>query len=160
MTIVRCYETNDTQSLRDLAVQNYAEQYEAVDMGDRDDPAQQAYVSHILQIQKSGKGIVLVAVQDESLIGFVCLLKPEVTTTDNSSESAYAYMSDLYVVPECRKQGAGSLLVRESEARAREMGATRIVLRVAADNEEVRRFYSRAEYQEKFVVMSKTVGES
>lgn len=158
MTIVRCYESNDAQSLRDLAVQNYAEQYGDVDAADRDGPARQAYVSHILQFQESGKGVVLVAVQDDSLTGFVCLLKPEIATADKDSGSVYAYMSDLYVVPEHRKKGTGSLLIRECESRACKMGATRIALRVAADNEDVRRFYARAEYQEKFVVMSKMVG--
>ncbi|TCK18416.1 acetyltransferase (GNAT) family protein [Thiogranum longum] len=159
MTIIRSFDSNEARLLRDLAVQNYAEQYGDVDAADGENPARQAYVSHILQIQESGKGVVLVAVQDDSLIGFVCLLKPETTAAENGSEDAYAYMSDLYVVPEHRKKGAGSLLIREGEARASEMGATRIALRVTADNEEARRFYSKAEYQEKFVVMSKVVGE-
>lgn len=158
MTNVRCYESGEAQQLRDLAAVSYAEQYGIAGTADSNDPEQQAYVSHILQIQESGKGSVLVAVQDGSLIGFVCLLKPETTAAENGSEDAYAYMSDLYVVPEHRKKGAGSLLVREGEARACEMGATRIALRVAADNEVARRFYGKAEYQEKFVVMSKVVG--
>ena len=158
MTNVRCYERGEAQQLRGLAAASYAEQYRTAKIVGSNDPEQQAYVSHILQIQETGKGSVLVAVQDNSLIGFVCLLKPETTTADNGSEDAYAYMSDLYIVPEHRKQGAGSLLIREGEARAREMGATRIALRVAADNEVARRFYGKAEYQEKFVVMSKVVG--
>ena len=68
-------------------------------------------------------------------------------------------MSDLFVIPECRKEGVGSLLTRELEAQAQAMGATSVALRVAADNNGSRDFYIREQYRENFVVMSKTLSE-
>lgn len=151
MTTVRLYEPQDEPQLRDIAYLNYTGQFQDTRPTAADDPAVKAYLSHIVHIQQGGKGIVLVAEQDKKLTGFVCLLKPE----NGAGESAYAFMSDLFVVPECRKQGVGSQLTRALEEQARLMGATRVALRVEADNAASRSFYIKAHYQEKFLVMSK-----
>ena len=158
MATVRLYEPRDEQQLREIACQNYAEQIQGDKPIEPDDPELEAYLAHIIQKQASGKGIILVAEQENRLIGFVCLLAPENTATENDSESAYAFMSDLFVVPACRRQGTGSLLTRKLEEQAGVMGATSIALRVMADNQGSRYFYTKAQYQEKFVVMSKPLG--
>jgi ribosomal protein S18 acetylase RimI-like enzyme len=160
MTTVRLYEAQDEQQLHDIAVQNYIEQFQDARLTDLGDPALQAYLAYIVQIQESGKSTILVAERENRLIGFVCLQAPENTTAENGGESAYAFMSDLFVIPECRHQGVGSLLTRDLEARARVMGATSVALRVAADNEGSRRFYTKERYQEKFVVMSKELSDA
>ena len=155
MATVRLYESRDEQQLRDIACQNYVEQFQGNSPIELDDPELEAYLAHIIQKQASGKGIILVAEQENRLIGFVCLLAPEKTAAENDGESAYAFMSDLFVVPACRHQGTGSLLTRKLEEQARVMGATSVVLRVMANNKGSRQFYMKERYQEKFVVMSK-----
>jgi len=155
MTTVRLYEPQDEQQLRDIASQNYAEQFDAIKPDNPDNPEFHAYLAYIIQTQESGKGIILLAEQENRLIGFVCLLRPDNSAEENSSESGYAFVSDLFVVPECRHQGVGSQLTRKLEEQARVMGATNIALRVAAENEAARHFYINEQYQEKFVVMSR-----
>lgn len=159
MTTVRPYEPRDDQKLRDIAIQNYTEQFQDVRSTDSGDPALQAYLAHIIQIQESGKGVILIAERENRLVGFVCLLGPDVTAAENGSESAYAFMSDLFVIPECRNQGVGSLLTQRLEDQARVMGATNIALRVTAENEGSRHFYIKEQYQEEFVVMSKGLSD-
>jgi len=155
MTTVRPYQPQDEPQLRDIAVQSYAAQFQGSKPSSPDDPALQAYLAHIIQIQEGGKGIILLAEQEDRLIGFVCLLKPDHNAAEEGDESAYVFMSDLFVIPECRHQGVGSQLTGELEEQARAMGATNIVLRVAAENGDARRFYLHEQYQEKFLVMSK-----
>ncbi len=155
MATVRLYESRDEQQLRDIACQNYAEQFQGDRPIEPGAPELEAYLAHIVQVQASGKGIILLAEHENRLIGFACLLAPEKTTAANDAESAYAFMSDLFVVPACRHQGTGSLLTRKLEEQARAMGATSVALRVMADNKGSRHFYMKERYQEKFVVMSK-----
>ncbi|HED16258.1 MAG TPA: GNAT family N-acetyltransferase [Gammaproteobacteria bacterium] len=155
MTTVRLYGPQDERQFRDIAVQNYIEQFQDIRSADPDDPAIQDYLTHIIQTQESGKGIILLAERESRLTGFVSLLRPDKNTADNASESAYAFMSDLFVIPECRHQGVGSLLASKLEEQARVMGATNVALRVAAENEGARHFYINKQYQEKFIVMSK-----
>jgi ribosomal protein S18 acetylase RimI-like enzyme len=155
MTTVRPYESADERQFRGIALQNYAEQLPDGRSPGPDDPAARAYLEHIMQIHESGKGVILIAERRVGLIGFVCLLWPDGTAVDNRGEGAYAFMSDLFIVPQYRNEGVGSLLTQALERQAREMGASHVALRVAADNTGSRRFYKETGYQEKFVVMSK-----
>lgn len=150
MTTVRKYEPRDEKKLRIVAIQNYAEQRQEARSIDPEDPAVLAYLQHIIQIQESGKGVILVAEQKKRLVGFICLLEP-----DNST----AFMSDLFVIPEYRNKGVGSLLTQMIEEQARAMGADYVALRVAADSTGSRGFYAKNQYQEKFVVMSKALSD-
>jgi len=155
MTTVRNFEPRDEPHLRRIAIQNYAEQLPDTESIDPGDPAVQAYLQHIIQIQESGNGVIVLAEQGKKLIGFVCLLGPGGTAADKKSEDAYAYMSDLFVIPECRGKGVGSLLTKTVEEQARAMGADYVALRIAADNTGSLSFYVKKKYQEKYVVMSK-----
>ncbi len=159
MTIVRKYESRDEQQLRVVAIQNYVEQLREDRSADAEDPAVHAYLEHIVQMQESGKGVILIAEQEKKVIGFVCLSGPASTTADKGNEGAFAFMSDLFVVPEHRNEGVGSLLVQKIEERARAMGADNVALRVAVDNAGSRHFYMKNQYQEKFVVMSKGLSD-
>jgi len=155
MTTVRLYDPQDEQQLREIASLNYTEQFQDIMPTDQNNPELLAYLAHMIQTQDSGKGIILLAEQKKRLTGFVCLLRPDNNPTENGCESAYAFMSDLFVIPECRHQGVGSQLTMKLEEQAQMMGATNIALRVAAENEDARHFYIKEQYQEKFVVMSK-----
>ncbi len=148
MTTVRQYESQDEKAFRSIALENYIEQMKESQAVTAETPAVQAYLEHIIGIQAGGKGLVLVAEQENKLVGFGCL----------QLEGEYAFMSDLYVTPGKRGQGAGTLLTEKFEERARSMGASRIALRVDADNAGSRNFYIKKQYQEKFVVMSKALG--
>jgi len=159
MTIVRQYESRDEPQFREIVIRNYAEQLSKTRTTDPDDPAVQVYLEHIIHMQQDSRGVILVAEQGNTLIGFVCLLGPGSSNGDKDSEGAYAFMSDLFVIPENRNNGVGSLLTQKIEEQARALGADNVALRVAADNSDSLRFYSRNRYQEKFVVMSKELSD-
>jgi ribosomal protein S18 acetylase RimI-like enzyme len=50
---------------------------------------------------------------------------------------------DLAVVPECRGQGVGRLLLERVEAKARELGCCKLTLEVRDDNHLAQRLYQR-----------------
>jgi ribosomal protein S18 acetylase RimI-like enzyme len=58
------------------------------------------------------------------------------------------YLSHIAVLPELRGRGAGSLLLRASEERAKALGAGRVVLDVEEHNDRARAFYARLDYRE------------
>lgn len=55
-------------------------------------------------------------------------------------------IADLFVKPELRKRGVGSLLLDAAELRAREKGATHIALSVGLENVSARNLYIRRAY--------------
>jgi len=149
MITIRRYESQDTKALHSIATESYIEQAKEGASVTAENPALQAYLEHIVAIQAGGKGLILVAEQDNKLVGFGCL----------QYEDTYAFLSDLYVTLGKRSQGVGSLLSEKLEEQARSRGADHIALRVAADNTASRAFYDRKQYQEKFVVMAKSLGD-
>ena len=160
---VRPYAQRDEARLRTIALQNFIEQVQEGQAADAEDPAAQSYLAHIIRIAEGDRGVLLVAEQGQQLIGFVCLTAPAGTAEGQEGQEgqeAYAFMSDLFVVPASRNQGVGSLLIREVEQCAREMGAGHIALRVAAGNTASRHFYGNKRYLEKFVVMSKAIDDA
>lgn len=62
--------------------------------------------------------------------------------------AATAEVRRVYTVPAARGQGVGSLLLRELEARARDLGVTRMRLDTRDDLVEARRMYARHGYEE------------
>lgn len=157
MTIVREYRPEDKQALRALAMQNYAALLPAGQSFDAEAREVRAYFEHILNIQDSGKGFVFVAEDNDSLLGFVCLLAPVNPVESGSDEAAYGFMSDLFVVPKRRRQGIATLLNAQVEKQMRTMGLDQLALRVVAGNAEAREFYHRENYNEQFVVLSKSI---
>jgi len=152
---VRQYQEDDRDQLYELAQKNYTE---FVLVGKRADAAhERTYFEHIVNIQNSGNGRLLVAEDKGRLLGFVCLLGPIVSTESEDDGEPYAFMSDLYVDESVRCSGVGSALAASVEDLAGSMGIGKLALRVAANNDTARRFYERHHYEEKFVVMSKEI---
>jgi GNAT superfamily N-acetyltransferase len=157
VTIIREYRVEDKQCLHSLAMQNHAtltSEGQAVESSTDD---AEVYFEHILQIQGGGKGFVFVAEENDSLLGFVCLLAPVNPVEGGSDEASYGFMSDLFVVPDRRKQGIATLLNAQVEKQMRVLGITQLALRVAAKNAAAREFYRREDYSERFIVMSKQI---
>jgi ribosomal protein S18 acetylase RimI-like enzyme len=80
-----------------------------------------------------------IAERDERAVGF-CAVRVE-TAPPGVRESACAQITELYVRPEARRCGAGRALVDAAFAWARERGAERVEVRVAARNAEGQAFW-------------------
>ena len=157
MTIVREYRVEDKQRLHMLAMQNYATLMPESQSEESPDDGSETYFQHILQMQLGGKGFIYVAEENDSLLGFVCLLAPVNPVEGGSNEAPYGFMSDLFVVPERRRQGIATMLNAQVEKQMRALGIAQLALRVAASNVTARDFYRREDYCEQFVVMSKQI---
>jgi GNAT superfamily N-acetyltransferase len=95
-----------------------------------------------------GDAVILLAFRDEDSedgrpIGFTLLLP----TWSSVAMGRIFTLSDLYVVEEGRKSGAGRALLEAAHEYARGEGAVRVSLRTAVDNETAQRLYRSIGYQ-------------
>jgi ribosomal protein S18 acetylase RimI-like enzyme len=70
---------------------------------------------------------VLVVVQADATIGYMCLTEDQTSTI--------AWVTDLVVAPDWRRKGAGSMLLMAGQAWAAERKARRLVLEVISKNQ-------------------------
>lgn len=85
---------------------------------------------------------VLVAVEDDRLVGFVHLL----TLTDYYTQAPIGHVSDLVVAAEAEGRGMGRVLLDAAEEWARDRGYARMQLVVVMDNDRARGLYERHGY--------------
>lgn len=94
------------------------------------------------------RGIVtdslLVAADGEDLVGFVTF---EVESGVYEQDVRRGFVENVYVVPDRRGEGVGSVLLAAAEDRLRERGCETFSLEVLAANHGARRFYREAGYE-------------
>ena len=107
---------------------------------------------------ETGDEIVLVAEIDNEIIGFA-YIQYEAVNYPALLENA-AWLHDIYVEQEARSAGAGKLLIEKSIEAARELGADKLMLSVAAKNELARDFFEQKGFRETmFEMMLDLTGE-
>jgi GNAT superfamily N-acetyltransferase len=94
---------------------------------------------------------VLVAEIENEIVGFA-YLQYEATDYANLLENA-VWLHDLYVDRAARETGAGKLLIEKSAGVARELGADKLMLSVAAKNEFAKGFFERSGFKVTMVEM-------
>jgi GNAT superfamily N-acetyltransferase len=94
---------------------------------------------------------VLVAELEGEIVGFA-YLQYEAKDYANLLENA-AWLHDIYITEAARGQNAGKLLIEKSIAVAKELGADKLMLSVAAKNELAREFFERRGFRETMVEM-------
>ena len=99
--------------------------------------------------QMNQRSTILVACEAEEPCGFVWLT----TVTDFYTGRDVAKISEIAVAQD--GQGAGSALMRASEAWARERGSDRVVLNVMEGNARARAFYARHGYAPEYTMLVK-----
>lgn len=72
----------------------------------------------------------------------------------NSLIDAHGALHDIFVAEEARKLGAGALLVRAMLTRLRELGAPRVVLHAAVQNEAAQRLFASVGFRPTMVEMT------
>jgi GNAT superfamily N-acetyltransferase len=100
---------------------------------------------------ETGDEVVLVAEIDNELTGFA-YVQYEAKNYPGLLENA-AYLHDIYVTETARGTGAGRLLIEKSIEIAKEFGADKLMLSVAAKNEIAQRFFERRGFRETMVEM-------
>ncbi len=95
--------------------------------------------------------VVLIAEFENRIAGFA-YLQYERMDYANLLENA-AWLHDIYVDQAARKHDAGKLLIEHSIAAAKELGADKLMLSVAAKNEYAQEFFKRQGFTETMVEM-------
>lgn len=114
----------------------------------------ETYVDTLLSKCEHERGAVFVAVDAETVVGFVCVLPFEPFDSGLNTPAAIALVSDVIVMPEHRSKGYGNALMETAEAFAKDSGAERISLYVLAAN-PARLFYEQNGYSEYYVKLIK-----
>lgn len=89
--------------------------------------------------------VVLVAELEGHVVGFAYVTYEE----KNYAELAVsaAHLHDIYVDSDARRSGAGQKLIDAAVDAAKEFGATKLMLSVAAKNQVAQRFFERAGFE-------------
>jgi ribosomal protein S18 acetylase RimI-like enzyme len=99
------------------------------------------YLANLMERCAATAGRVFVAEEDGAVAGFVGVLARVVPAPDEGQ--AYAYVSDLVVLPAYRRRGIGRALLERAEVYAREMGARALRVGVLVKNEAAGRLYRK-----------------
>ena len=94
---------------------------------------------------------VLIAEIENKIVGFA-YLQYEAMDYANLLENA-VWLHDLYVDDAARGQNAGKLLIEKSAEIARELGADKLMLSVAAKNTAAKEFFERTGFKNTMVEM-------
>jgi len=94
---------------------------------------------------------ILVAELDGKIVGFT-YIQYEAKDYANLLETA-AWLHDIYISEAARGQNAGKLLIERSIEAAKELGADKLMLSVAAKNEFAHGFFERNGFKETMVEM-------
>lgn len=94
---------------------------------------------------------VLVAELENEIVGFA-YIQFEAKDYANLLETA-AWLHDIYISEAARGKNAGKLLIERSIEAAKELGADKLMLSVAAKNEFAKEFFERNGFKETMVEM-------
>jgi GNAT superfamily N-acetyltransferase len=100
---------------------------------------------------EAANAAVLVAELENKVVGFA-YIQYEAMDYANLLETA-AWLHDIYIEEAARARQAGKLLIESSIEVARELGADKLMLSVAAKNEFARSFFARRGFRETMVEM-------
>ena len=100
---------------------------------------------------KATDAAILVAARKGKIVGFA-YLQFEAKDYANLLENA-AWLHDIYVDEAARGHDAGRLLIKKSIEVAKELGADKLMLSVAAKNEYAKEFFERNRFRETMVEM-------
>jgi GNAT superfamily N-acetyltransferase len=102
-----------------------------------------------LAMQQQGEAVYLSAWRGARPLGHA-YLRWQTSEGDlpHAKEGPCAYLSDLFVIPECWSQGIGTQFMDKCESLALGRGYTQIELRVAEDNERALSIYNRRGYRD------------
>jgi ribosomal protein S18 acetylase RimI-like enzyme len=155
---IREYEPRHRDHLRTCVVELQDYEHDLEPALPRGEQMADAYVEFLFERCARWRGKLFVAEIGEAIVGFVGVLTTVPPDSPDESQSEYAYISDLVVLPAHRRRGVGSALLQRAEAFARANGATTLRIGVLAANAAARELYRRRGFSDYHVQLVKTLG--
>ncbi|QIE24659.1 Acetyltransferase (GNAT) family protein [Caballeronia sp. SBC2] len=135
--VLRPATSADAQIIAGMHAQSWASAYRGIlpdDFLDREMPAERETHWHARSEElAAGAGEVLIAIQDDRPIGFVCLVAPD--------ENGSVLVDNLHALPEAKGSGLGTAMLSVAAQWARDRGATSMHLFVLEPNVAAIGFY-------------------
>ncbi len=103
------------------------------------------------QTEAKEDAAVLVAELENEIVGFA-YIEYKAKDYPNLLENA-AWLHDIYIDEQARRSGAGKLLIDKSVEVAKQFGADKLMLSVAAKNKYAREFFEQNSFRETMVEM-------
>jgi GNAT superfamily N-acetyltransferase len=114
------------------------------------------YAAYLNATCAAHNGCILIAECDGEAAGFVCVVAA-LRGEAPDDPAPFAWVQDLYVKPEYRRQGVAGMLMADAERFARAEGAHQIRLGVLNGNDGARAFYARYGFREYTRVLTKSL---
>jgi ribosomal protein S18 acetylase RimI-like enzyme len=122
------------------------------------DGVERGYARYFASQLDEPSTIILVAERGDRLVGYAyAKLEPR---DWNALLDAHGALHDIFVVPDERRSGVGSLLLEEVARRLAELGAPRVVLATAVQNEPAHRLFERHGFRRTMLEMTRELGGS
>ena len=155
MYLIRDYSPQDAAQLEHCIVE--LQSFEKAMEPNRADGCkiEPAYRELLLAQCDQSQGKILVAVADETVVAFICVLVRVETAELIEETSDHAYITDLVVLPTHRGRGIGKALLRHAEEYARHQGAGVLKVDVLAANMVARELYTQLGYQAQEIRLQK-----
>lgn len=135
--VLRTATSADAQLIAGMHAQSWASAYRGIlpdDFLDREMTAERAtHWSTRFDELAAGAGEVLIAMQDDRAIGFVCLVTPD--------ENGSVLVDNLHALPGVKGSGLGTVMLSAAAQWARDRGATSMHLYVLEPNIAATGFY-------------------
>jgi len=107
-----------------------------------------AYLAFLLDRCTKASGKIFVAEIGDVVVGFAGVLAEVLPEQPDEDQAAYAYISDLVVLPSYRRQGIARELLRHAEAYAGARGAKLLRIGVLAKNRIARDLYGKLGFED------------
>ena len=101
---------------------------------------------------KNKKGIILAAKKDDNYIGYIFAIKG---LPHDKSLKSKAYISDLFIKKNFRKEGIAEKLIRECDAWCKREKRNEIFIDVNLKNSKARKLYQKMKFKEQKIRLSK-----
>ena len=101
---------------------------------------------------------VLVAVVDEEIVGFAYIERDALNYADLLKDGAWLH--DIYVTEPTRAKGVGTALIRASAQIAKDLGATKLLLTVAAKNLSAQKVFADSGFRQTMAEMTLNLQDS
>lgn len=114
-----------------------------------------AYTAELRERCANQDGVILVAVLDGAVTGFVAVQARVPYDGLDDPPGEHALISDLTVLPEYRRKGAGRALLEAAEAHVRRRGSRELRIGVLAGNAGAKRVYQAAGFRPYLEILHK-----